>query len=341
MPENEDIMPEPKGNEGSESAAETREPAADQAPRGRGRAPRAPKADEAGESTAKRGRNTSRAAKKVDEASEDTARNTGAPEEVFASERAESTGETPMKSEESNESGENRPKRKKRKKKKRPAGADASMEWEDFSGESNPDERKGPRGLNDFSRQRDGGSAGSVRNTGGGRENGRDANRDANRRPDGRNGRNDRNDRNAQQRRGTDNRPIGAQPRKKSKGLWPALGFASRGLARGLAAETHLKVHAAAGAAALFASWWLNVSAAETALVVLAIGGVFAAEYLNTALEALADAVHPRPNGGIGKAKDLAAAGVLMASLTAVGVGLVVFGPHLWTWIQGFLATPA
>jgi diacylglycerol kinase len=134
-----------------------------------------------------------------------------------------------------------------------------------------------------------------------------------------------------------DNRPIGAQPKKKKAGLWPALGFALRGIALGFAREVHIAIHFAAALLALAAAWWLNIPAAETALVVLAIGGVLAAEYLNSALETLADVVHPRPNGGIAKAKDIAAGGVLLATLAAVGVGLLVFGPAFLAWAQGLM----
>ena len=65
------------------------------------------------------------------------------------------------------------------------------------------------------------------------------------------------------------------------------------------------------GAAAL---WW--------ALVGLAIGLVLVAEMANTAIEALADLLHPGQHLEIGFAKDVAAGAVLLASLVAIGVGL-------------------
>ncbi len=60
--------------------------------------------------------------------------------------------------------------------------------------------------------------------------------------------------------------------------------------------------------------------------VVLAMGLVWMAEALNTAVEVLADVVTLEEHPGIRRAKDLAAGGVLLASVAAGVVGVVVFG---------------
>lgn len=111
-----------------------------------------------------------------------------------------------------------------------------------------------------------------------------------------------------------------------------AFGFALRGL-RGLLAEPHARVHGVAmlgvvvlGAATRLGRW-------EWVAVVLAVALVWVAEALNTALEALADAVAPHPDPRIGAAKDLAAAAVLLAALGSVAVGAVVFVPRFCSLI--------
>jgi diacylglycerol kinase (ATP) len=68
------------------------------------------------------------------------------------------------------------------------------------------------------------------------------------------------------------------------------------------------------------ALWW--------GLVLLASAGVFAAEMFNTAVEHLADHLHPEVHPSIRIVKDCAAAGVLIASLGAVAVG-VALAAHL------------
>ena len=238
------------------------------------------------------------------------------------------------------------PARKKRKKKKRSGGA-ALPEWDDFDTEDRS-ERRGPRGLNEFSsRQRDGqpaeGNRGGGRNDGGRNDGNRNGNRNqasgnnAARSQDGR-GRDGDARRNGNNRNGQGQRPGGTGAAKKSTGRgWKSLRFALKGVKTGYWNEAHLAVHTLAAILALVAAWYLNIPPAHTAAVLLAIGGVMAAEFFNTALETLADALQPRPHGGIGKAKDLAAAGVLMAVLVAIGVGVVVFGPALWTLVSSWM----
>jgi len=68
--------------------------------------------------------------------------------------------------------------------------------------------------------------------------------------------------------------------------------------------------------------WW--------ALVALASSGVLGAELLNTAIEQLADHLHPDVHASIRVVKDCAAAGVLVTALGAVGVGVALL-VHLVT----------
>lgn len=62
--------------------------------------------------------------------------------------------------------------------------------------------------------------------------------------------------------------------------------------------------------------WW--------ALAMLASGGVFAAELCNTAIEELADHLHPEVHARIRVVKDCAAAAVLVMVLGAIAVGIAL-----------------
>ena len=104
---------------------------------------------------------------------------------------------------------------------------------------------------------------------------------------------------------------------------------AFRGIAALLKNEVHARVHLAATVAVLALGWWLDINAGEWMAVVLSIGLVWTAEALNTAIEYVADLAHPDEHPEVKKLKDLAAAAVLFASITALVVGLIVFGPHL------------
>jgi len=67
----------------------------------------------------------------------------------------------------------------------------------------------------------------------------------------------------------------------------------------------------------------------QWAVLILAIFFVIAMEFINSAIEAFANHVHPDQHHAIKKTKDLAAAGVLLASICAFLVGLVIFLPPL------------
>lgn len=73
-----------------------------------------------------------------------------------------------------------------------------------------------------------------------------------------------------------------------------------------------------------------GLSAVEWCVVVLAIAGVWVAEALNTAIEAVVNLASPGRHPLAGRAKDVAAGAVLVAVAAAALCGLVIFGPRLW-----------
>ena len=125
----------------------------------------------------------------------------------------------------------------------------------------------------------------------------------------------------------------------KTPFTWRARGrsfvFAFQGVWSLLRREHNAWLHLGAAAAAAALGWTLRISRVEWCLVVLAVAAVLAAEAFNTAIETLADALAPERHPLVGRAKDLAAAGVLLTSAGAAGVGLLVFGPPLLAWLMG------
>jgi undecaprenol kinase len=102
------------------------------------------------------------------------------------------------------------------------------------------------------------------------------------------------------------------------------LGCALRGLTHALRTQASLRFQAAAAVLVLLALIALRPAALWWGLVLLASATVLAAELLNTAIEQLADALHPQESPGIRIAKDCAAAGVLLAALGAVATGVAL-----------------
>jgi diacylglycerol kinase len=109
---------------------------------------------------------------------------------------------------------------------------------------------------------------------------------------------------------------------------------AFRGLRRAVRSQTSFAVHITVAAAVVMAAAVLRVSLVEWCLLIGAIGFVITAEVFNTAIESLARAHdvgrHPR----IRDALDMASAAVLVASITAAGIGVVVFGTRAAEWLS-------
>jgi diacylglycerol kinase len=82
---------------------------------------------------------------------------------------------------------------------------------------------------------------------------------------------------------------------------------------------------------------WLKLPLKDWAFIVIAFALVWIAEFINTALEAVVDLAseenHPLARVG----KDVGAAAVLIAALTAIVIGLLVLGPPLLEKVQGIL----
>ncbi len=105
--------------------------------------------------------------------------------------------------------------------------------------------------------------------------------------------------------------------------------YAWAGLGTLLRTQHNAWIHAAATLLVIALGGWLRLSAGEWLWLVLAMVLVWMAEAFNTALELLADAVTREQHPLIGRAKDVAAAAVLIAALGALVIGVLVLGPPL------------
>ena len=128
-------------------------------------------------------------------------------------------------------------------------------------------------------------------------------------------------------------RPPAPERLRPPDGLWrrriASFGHSVRGVWAALRSEVHMRFHAVATAAVIGLGFYYGITRVEWALVALAMTGVWAAELLNTAIEALTDLVSPDYHPLAGKAKDVAAGAVLLAAIGALAVGLLVFGPYV------------
>ena len=115
------------------------------------------------------------------------------------------------------------------------------------------------------------------------------------------------------------------QPAKRSSSLSAALA----GLRDVVASETNFQIEIFVAVPVLVVSAFLRLALLEWIVIVAAIGGVFVTELLNSAFERMADLQKPRLDPLVRAAKDVSAAAVFVASLTAAVLGVLIIGPKL------------
>lgn len=100
---------------------------------------------------------------------------------------------------------------------------------------------------------------------------------------------------------------------------------ALRGLSDAVLGDPAIQLHAVIAVVVIFMGIVACLSPGGWALLLLTIGSVLAAELKNSALERLADRLHPGEDREIQRAKDLSASAVLVVAMVSALVGLLLF----------------
>jgi diacylglycerol kinase (ATP) len=110
--------------------------------------------------------------------------------------------------------------------------------------------------------------------------------------------------------------------------------YAFKGIRAMFISEPNARIHLFAMVVVIIAGLYFDITPGQWTAVILCIGFVFTAEAFNTAIESLTDLVSPKEDPLAGKAKDVAAAAVLISAITAIIVGMFVFLPELLTILK-------
>jgi diacylglycerol kinase (ATP) len=110
-------------------------------------------------------------------------------------------------------------------------------------------------------------------------------------------------------------------------GRLKSIGFALKGAIKLITTEHSVMVQFSLGIALIIAGFYFNITATEWMFQILAIGLVLSIEGLNTAVEKVADFIHPDYSQRIGFIKDIAAGAVFFAALAAITIGLIIYLP--------------
>lgn len=104
--------------------------------------------------------------------------------------------------------------------------------------------------------------------------------------------------------------------------------YAVEGIWLALKEEPNLLFHLLAGLIVVILGTILNITTVEWLILILTIGLVISLELTNTAIEELVDSFTEDEHPAAKKAKDVAAGAVLIASITAIIIGLLIFLPY-------------
>ena len=110
-------------------------------------------------------------------------------------------------------------------------------------------------------------------------------------------------------------------------GRFKSMGFALKGAIKLITTEHSIMVQSSLAVVLIVAGLYFNISHEEWMFQTLAIGLVLSIEGLNTAVEKVADFIHPEFHQKIGFIKDIAAGAVFFAAMTAIAIGLMIYIP--------------
>lgn len=116
----------------------------------------------------------------------------------------------------------------------------------------------------------------------------------------------------------------------KQQGFSNTFKNARKGMRIVLKSEINIRVHICIAMIVLAFAFLLNFSIEKMCILLLTITFVIVTEMLNSAIEFSLDAVfHNRYSKLVGMAKDISAGAVMFASVTAIIIGVLLFGSSI------------
>ena len=109
-----------------------------------------------------------------------------------------------------------------------------------------------------------------------------------------------------------------------------SIGFAYKGALYLVKTEASIKVQLFVAISVTIAGFYFNLSNTEWLFQIAFIGLVMTAEGINTAIEYIADFIHPEYHKTIGHIKDISAGAVFIAAMAAIAGALVIYIPKLF-----------
>ena len=121
----------------------------------------------------------------------------------------------------------------------------------------------------------------------------------------------------------------------KNKKLINSFKYAFKGLGSAVKSERNMKIHFSMMMLVIIAGIFFNIAIWEWITCFILFGLVIGMECVNTAIEIIVDMVSPKYNEAAGRAKDIAAGGVLACAIGAAVAGVFIFLPKVLEFIIG------
>ena len=116
----------------------------------------------------------------------------------------------------------------------------------------------------------------------------------------------------------------------KKQSLSSTFRNARKGMRLTIKSERNLRIHLFVSVFVLAFAYCLNFSIIKFCILLLTIASVISAEMFNSAIEFSLDAIfHNRYSRMVGMAKDIAAGAVMVVTISAIMIGVLLFGQPL------------
>lgn len=109
-----------------------------------------------------------------------------------------------------------------------------------------------------------------------------------------------------------------------------SIGYAVSGILSFFKTQHNAIIHLCSTVTVVMAGLFFDIPVNEWLAIIIVTGFVWVAEIFNTAIEAIMDHLSPEQHPKVKYIKDVAAAAVLFAAITAVLTGALIFIPKLF-----------
>ncbi len=113
------------------------------------------------------------------------------------------------------------------------------------------------------------------------------------------------------------------------KRLTKSFQYAGRGLFKIIKEEQNFRVELLAAGVVVVLALFFKISRVEAVVLILVSALVLIMEIVNSAVESISDALKPKIDIYVKRIKDMVAAGVMVAAITAVIVGIIIFSQYI------------